>query len=316
MDNDKRKQQAAFVTAMLAALGPDDRFQLAAADVGTTWLAAEPLAANEQSIEKALTFLNDRISLGWTNLDRAIDDVLKKSPEHAQVIYIGDGIVSAGDTDPAGFVRRLEKRVKSQPESSRRTLHAVAVGNSHEMVALRGIARVGGGSIRTIQGEQTPASVASELLIELTQPSLRDVQVEFRGVKVAALYPESLANVPAGTQHILVGRYLPTGKDQTGEVVVTGRRGDEKVRYAATIRFHDAEEGNSFIPRLWARGHLDLLLSQGNSETIRSEIICWCWNPIAIANDLASRVVSRCAMANGSLPRAAITRTTNCSRRK
>src|SRR6202008_4612295 len=97
--------------------------------------------------------------------------------------------------------------------------------------------------------------------------------VEFRGLKVAAVYPDRLPNLPAGTQQILVGRYLPTGNDQQGENVVTGHRGSETIRYAARIDLKDAEAGNSFIPRLWARAHLDHLLAQGASQAIRDEII-------------------------------------------
>ncbi len=115
--------------------------------------------------------------------------------------------------------------------------------------------------------------VAKELLNEIAQPGLRDLNVEFRGVKVAAVYPDQLPQVPAGTQQILVGRYLPTGKDQQGEVIVTGKLGSEPVRYAAQIDFKDAEDGNSFIPRLWARAHLDHLLAQGQSAAIRDSII-------------------------------------------
>ncbi len=35
----------------------------------------------------------------------------------------------------------------------------------------------------------------------------------------------------------------------------------------------DAEQGNSFIPRLWARMHLDYLLQQGATPTIKDDII-------------------------------------------
>ena len=127
--------------------------------------------------------------------------------------------------------------------------------------------------MRNIGGEQTPQVVATELLNEIAQPGLRDLNVEFRGLRVAAVYPERLPNVAAGTQQILVGRYLPEGKDQVGEIVVTGMRGSEKVKYAARVNLKDAEEGNSFIPRLWARGHLDPLLAQGQSAAIRDDII-------------------------------------------
>ncbi len=274
MDSEKRKQQAEFVGSVLSSLGADDRFLLGAADVGTVWAFAEPAAPSAENITKAKAFLDERVSLGWTDLDRAFTEVMKKAPAVAQVIYIGDGIVSAGNTDPAAFVQRLGQILgQGNKHVVRHVLHAVSVGNSYESVVLKGIAKAGGGSVRTIGGEQTPQVVALELLNEIAQPGLRDINVEFRGLKVAAVYPDQLPNVPAGTQQILVGRYLPEGKNQTGEIIVSGRRGNEPVRFAAKVNLKDAEEGNSFIPRLWARAHLDQLLAQGSSDVIRDEII-------------------------------------------
>lgn len=275
MDAEKRKQQAEFVSTVLSSLGSDDKFQIACADVGTAWLSTEPLPATADNTAKARAFLEERISLGWTDLDRAFNDVIQKSPADSQVFYVGDGIVTASSTDPAAFVQRLKQLVatKDEVKNVRRTLHSITVGNSSESVVMKGIASMGGGSMRTITAEQTPQIVALELLNEITQPGLRDLNIEFRGVKVAAVYPDQLPNVAAGTQQIMVGRYLPEGKDQSGEIVVTGMRGTEKVRYAARFSLKDAEAGNSFIPRLWARGHLDQLLAQGQSTQIRDEII-------------------------------------------
>ena len=172
------------------------------------------------------------------------------------MIYIGDGIVTAGDADPARFRQAAGADVRRR-EAGRRPaggrFHAVTVGNSFESTVLKGIAASAAARSAAIGGEQTPQTVALELLNEIASPGLRDLNVEFRGLKVAAVYPERLPNLAAGTQQILVGRYLPTGKDQQGEIVVTGRRGTETVRYAAKIDLKDAEAGNSFIPRLWAR---------------------------------------------------------------
>ncbi len=276
MDAEKRKQQAAFVAAVLSSLGENDRFWLAAADVGTVWASKEPLVPTAANIAKTRDFLDGRLSLGWTDLAQGFEAVLKKAPPGAQVIYVGDGIVTAGESDPASFVkqlRRLVERAKPVGEKLDPVFHAVTVGNSFESTVLKGIAAINGGSVRNITGDQTPQSVALELLNEIAQPGLRDMKIEFRGLQVAAIYPDRLPNIAAGTQQILVGRYLPTGKDQKGEVIITGRRGSEPVRYAAHVDLADAEQGNSFLPRLWARAHLDHLLAQGESTSIRDEII-------------------------------------------
>ena len=66
----------------------------------------------------------------------------------------------------------------------------------------------------------TTEGLSRELLTEITRPGLKDINVEFRGLRVARVYPETLPNIPAGSQQILIGRYLPEGRDQTGEVVI------------------------------------------------------------------------------------------------
>jgi len=270
MNSRKRQEQADFVAALLASLGENDRFRLACCDVDTVWGIEEPTEVTDGTRERALTFLDKRRSLGWTDLDQAFEAVADKVGEGTDVIYVGDGIVSTGDADPAAFVNRLRAIFRKHGAGR---LHAVTVGSSYESIALRGIASIGGGSMRAINNETGPEATAFELLNELAQPGLTDVELEFRGVDVAAVYPERLPNIAAGTQQIVVGRYLPRGEDQQGEVIVTGKLGGEQVRYAAQIALAGAEHGNSFIPRLWARGHLDNLLQQGSSQFIQDEII-------------------------------------------
>ncbi len=89
------------------------------------------------------------------------------------------------------------------------TIHSVSVGSTYETVSLKSHGRDRRGSMRQITGDQTPSVVAHELLNEVLPAGLKDLAVEFKGLRVAAMYPERLPNLPAGTQQILVGRYLP-----------------------------------------------------------------------------------------------------------
>jgi tetratricopeptide (TPR) repeat protein/outer membrane lipoprotein-sorting protein len=270
MDSANRKTQAEFIGTVLASLGPEDTFNLATADVNCNWVFKKSVQASEENVQAARDVLEKTISLGWTDLDRLFASVVKRHQKNSHVIYIGDGVVTAGNSNPQEFAARL-KRLYSK--KSRSTFHSVSTGSSYESVVLKSIASIGGGSMRQIMGEQTASVVAMELLNEIAQPGLRDLNVEFRGVRVAGLYPETLPNLAAGTQQILIGRYLPDGKAQTGQIVVTGKRGTEDVKFVAEVSFADAEKGNSFIPRLWARQHLDHLLQQGSNQFIKDEII-------------------------------------------
>ncbi len=268
IDAGQRAAQATFVASLLASLSPKDTFNLATCDVTCDWAFVMPASAEASQVVAARDFLARRTSLGWTNLDVAFASALKQCGPKTHVVYVGDGIVTSGDGDPVAFAKRLRRLHQGGA-----VFHAVTLGSTYEAGVMKAIASLGSGSMRRISSEQGPPAIARELLAEIAQPALRDVKVEFKGFKAARVYPESLANVPAGTQQILLGRYLPDGKDQAGEVVVTGMQGDKPVRFTARASFKDAELGNAFIPRLWARMHLDSLLEQGASSAVKDEII-------------------------------------------
>jgi tetratricopeptide (TPR) repeat protein len=271
IDPSQRATQATFLGALLGALTPKDTFNVAASDVTCDWAFGQPTTAGATNIAAARDFLAKRTSLGWTNLDVAFASALKQAGPRTHIVYVGDGIVTTGDADPVAFAKRLRRLcdgIENHP-----TCHAIALGSSYESGVLKVIGSLGGGSVRKITSEQGPTAIARELLGEIAQPGLRDIKVEFKGLRVARVYPETLANVPAGSQQILLGRYLPEGRDQSGEVIVTGTQGGKPVRFSTSVSLKDAEEGNSFIPRLWARMHFDSLLDQGASDAIRDQII-------------------------------------------
>jgi len=277
MDAPSRRNQAEFISTVLGSLTPDDKINLATCDAACDWVFAKPVAADEKNIAAASSFLAGRVSLGWTDLDRAFASALAQCGPDGQVIYIGDGIITTGDADPVAFGKRLrrlcEKEASDAAVPPPISFHAVAVSSSFEPIVLKTIASLGGGSVRQISGEQTPPAVAVELLGEITQPAIRDLKVDFRGIRAARVYPDELPNLPAGMQQIILGRYLPEGADQAGEVIVTGTREGRPVKFSSRVSLKDAERGNSFIPRLWARMHLDSLLQQGASSVIKDEII-------------------------------------------
>ncbi len=269
IDAEGRRVQAEFVASLLSSLTPEDKVNLACCDVDCDWAFKTPVAANDENIKAARDLLTRRVPLGWTDLDKAFASAIGQCRPNTQVIYVGDGIVTTKDADPVTFGKRLKLLCQGKAVSC----HAVSVGSSYESIVLKTIASLGGGSVRQISGERTPQAVALELLGEISKPTIRDLKVEFKDIRTARVYPEQLPNLAAGTQQILLGRYLPQGVDQQGEVIVTGRQGGQPLRFHTRVSLKDAEQGNSFIPRLWARMHLDALLQQGASSAVKDQII-------------------------------------------
>lgn len=269
MDKTQRANQAAVLGALLGALTPKDTLNVAAADVNCDWVFEKPVPATPANVTAVQQFLEKRSALGWTDLDKAFASALAMTEPGIHVVYLGDAISTTGNADPVAFAKRLQRLY----EGKAGTFHAVALGSSYEPAALKAIGGLGGGSVRRVTADRPPQATALDLLTEIAAPSLRDLKVEFTGVRTARVYPEVLPNVPAGTQQVLLGRYLPDGKDQSGEIVVTGTLGGKPVRYTSKVSLKDAEQGNSFVPRLWARMHLDALLEQGRTESVKRDVI-------------------------------------------
>jgi predicted Zn-dependent protease len=281
MDREQRKIQDQFLSYLLGSLGKKDRFRLAAADAGAAWYApsstnaSEPvvpgIAPTEDTLGAARAFLDSRVSLGWTDMAKVAADVFKQASANMHIIFIGDCVDTAGDGDPSSTAKAL-KRIYEEA-GGKGTVHAVATGSSFEPAIVKALASLGGGSFRRLEGENPARTGAMNLLEELTRPGLRNMKVEFKGLRTARVYPEELPNLPAGRQQIILGRYLPEGADQKGMVIVTGERGGKMVKYEAPVILKDAVSGNAFIPRLWARLHLDMLLGQGQTPEVKADVI-------------------------------------------
>ncbi|MFH1530986.1 MAG: VIT domain-containing protein [Pseudomonadota bacterium] len=268
MDADTRRSQEAFLQVLLGALRPEDRFRLAACDATCVWADPDFVAADDGSRARALAFLGARESLGWTDLDALVQAALGASGPDVHVIYVGDGRHSAGDADTAALAARLGAMGKVKAAS----IHAVAPGNLVEPPVMAALAALGGGSYRQIRDGDGPRTAAREILQEILVPGVRDVRFTFEGFTTAKVYPEILPNLAAGTQHVVVGRYRPGQDVKAGRVVIRGRTREGERTWTEDVTFAGADQGNSFIPRLWARRYLDALL-QGGADVDRKERI-------------------------------------------
>ena len=271
MDATARQKQDAFLAGLLGALGEKDTFNIAACDVDANFFSEEPVAASEKEVWKALEFLAKRDSLGWSDLEGAFSSAMKRAGKGTHVVYIGDGVATTPGSNPEALAKRLVQMYKIQ--GSVGTFHAVAPGSTFETPVLKAVASLGGGSMRQMGTSNPPVQAALQLLLEMTRPGLRDMDIIFEGMRTARVYPESIPNLQAGTQQIVVGRYLPEGDTQTGKLRVSGVLDGKAQKFSAEVSLANAEDGNSFIPRLWARMHLDYLLQQGRSQAIKEDII-------------------------------------------
>ncbi|MHC4780968.1 MAG: VIT domain-containing protein, partial [Planctomycetota bacterium] len=268
MNGSSRENQIRFIDTLLSSLSEKDAFNVMTCDVEARWIFPEAVLNSASNREKAMAVLEDRLPMGWSDLEKAFRTVMDVIDATSQVIYVGDGVPTADKGDPEAFARVL-KRIYG----GKGVFHAVAPGTAHESTVLKAVAGLGGGSFRCVGGTTDAAMTAHELLEEIGFPVVKDLKVVVTGARAAALYPEAPPNLPAGRQQVIVGRYEPEDRELPCTMTVSGKLDGEEVRYVIEGRLPSSEAGNAFVPRFWARAHLDHLLAQGSNPDIRERII-------------------------------------------
>lgn len=259
-----RERQLEFVEALLASLGTHDTIQVATCDVVTRFAFPAPVVNDEANRAAALKFVLQREALGWSDLAGAFTECFQAAREQTQLVYVGDGIATLGDADPAKCADAITKAF-----AGRGRVHAVVPGNAQEPLVLRAITRLGDGTLHEIGGGSDATQVAAQLISDATDWRATDLKVEFDGVPVAAVYPETLPSLAMGEQQIVVGRY-DARTARRGTVRVTGRG---MAPLSLPIVLDDLGEKSSFIPRLWARHHMYHLLAQPASKATREQVL-------------------------------------------
>ncbi|MDA3874387.1 MAG: VWA domain-containing protein [Kiritimatiellae bacterium] len=205
-----------FLSAFLNGLGDQDRVQVMTFDTEAHWVTDSYTEMSSDNRQHIIEAVEKRNPLGWSDLDLAFSEVQKRIQGPAQVIVISDGIPTTRDADVQAWIERF-----SRMKFDDFTFHAVAPGNQYEAVVLKAMAGQGGGSWRRVDSED-PSATADSLLNELTTPAVKNLNIQFKGLDVAAVYPEQLPNLPVGSQQRIVGRYDASTGLQKGEVTVTG----------------------------------------------------------------------------------------------
>ncbi|MCA8969457.1 MAG: hypothetical protein KDC95_06725 [Planctomycetes bacterium] len=271
-----RTAQHKFVESLLQLLGPQDRFRLLTADSDVHAFAEDMRSPSQDGISDAITWLESRVSLGWTDLDATfarVQDIVsadasaRESDRPVIVVYVGDGVHTAGDGNAAALAARLQ----TEYASSKASYHAVAPSSSYEKSVLETIGRLGNGSWRELDANDVGSSAVA-LLRDAKSPALEDLEIQFEGLRTARVYPAVMPRIPQGMQQVVLGRYLPTSDSTRGRVIVTGKKDGRPARFEREVVLAGRGEGNSFVPRLWARKHIDSLIAEDSKNAHDSVI--------------------------------------------
>ncbi len=206
----------------------------------------------------------ERELLGATNLQAAFEAaaamIQEQQADNPHILYLGDGVATDGKTD-------IQPLLKAMPE--RATFVGIGVGKKVESRLLQAAADATGGMFATINPDEDIDWRVFDLLAALNTPRLTGVEVEFQdaaGRPVEAITYPSARALSAGEVLMVVGR---TTKSLPAKAVLRGTLGGKKFEQSYSLE--GAKSGAGYLPRLWAKLHIDELLKEGDKHKTEIE---------------------------------------------
>jgi Ca-activated chloride channel family protein len=273
MSGSKLAQAKAALHQLLGSLGERDRFRLLAFSNAVRVHSEGWATPGAGSLRDARTWIDALQADGGTNIAGALAEAFRlPTPEGRLpiVLFLTDGLPSVGEENPERIA------LQAETERGRARVFAFGVGHDVNTYLLDRLSAAGRGSTQYVQPGEDVEQALSLLAAKIQHPVLADLAIADAPVDLTEVYPRTLPDLFQGEELVVFGRYRIERDARDGQVRVTGRRNGRTERFAAAVSFPARQQGNDFIPRLWASRKLGFLTQQlrleGHSETLVEEI--------------------------------------------
>ncbi len=269
MEGEKLTQAKEAAQYVIEQLNPEDRFNIINFSTGMRSFAPELLAATE--VSGVETYLNSLEALGGTNISLALLEAVNQADNvrPTTIIFMTDGLATEGITDTNLLVDSIGQ---AAPNNVR--LFAFGVGDDVDTLLLDSLAQNHRGTTTYVRPFQSINEIVSAFYTKISTPVLADLSIDFGGMVVEQMYPQTLPDLFAGSQLVLVGRYRDGG---AATITLNGTVNGEPRNFVYDDQFFRLRSGDDFIPRLWATRSIGHLLTQirlhgENPELVQSVV--------------------------------------------
>jgi Ca-activated chloride channel family protein len=268
MDGVKFRQAQEALKFVLDHLNPEDRFNIIAFSTGVTQYASRLRSAEEAS--EAARWVDSLAAAGSTDIHRALQEAIFLADQErpAIIIFLTDGLPTEGITETEQIIENIRKSANSNVR-----LFAFGVGYDVDTYLLDTLAGENRGTTTYVTPEQAIDETVSGFYAKVSMPVLTDLELDFDDLVVYDVYPNTLPDLFAGTQLMLLGRYRGSGEV---DLTLEGDIVNDRVTYAYDNQEFRRFGGRDFIPRLWATRKIGVLLNQirlqgADEETVVTE---------------------------------------------
>jgi Ca-activated chloride channel family protein len=242
----------------LAALQPQDRFNVIQFDDSASSLFPQPVPASPEHVQQAVRWVRQLQADGGTEMLTALDLAFAAAASRdalSQVVFVTDGSVG-NEADVFRFI---------QGQLGPRRLFTVGIGSAPNQYFMRSAARFGRGTFTSVSSSNEVSSRMNQLWAKLDAPLMSQVGVDFGGDGQSEAWPARVPDLYRGEPLVVVaklGQAAPA-------VRVSGQRAGQA--FAAELPLPAASPALSErgIHRLWARRKIEDLMDRmtlGESE--------------------------------------------------
>jgi hypothetical protein len=213
-----RVKALGVLRSVLASLAPDDRVALLAVDLNAVRLTQSLVAPSGEAINQALAALERRVPLGSTDMREALDSALavyqnandadlSDAQRARSVVYIGDGVSSAGF-----FPLTTIRRIVGQYAQQRVNFNSYAIGPRLNGVLLAALANHTGGMLVTDEDSAGEKQLGSDLAAIVRGAVVWPVSIHTPEC-MSEVYPQQMPPLRFDRDSVLVGSLNPQAID-------------------------------------------------------------------------------------------------------
>lgn len=279
MAGDKIAQARKALSYCVKRLEEGDRFNVVRFSTGFDLVFDGLRSAAGDAKEEALKAIKKFKAAGGTNIYGALEQAIGMyekgdSQRPFVVVFLTDGL---GDRDREEIEQMLAEKTGGFRSEIR--LFPFGVGHDVNTKLLDSLATKYGGMPTYVQPGEDLEDSLGDFFAVFSQPVLTDVKIALPDdAGVTDRFPPAVGDMYHGRQLVLAGQYE---KGVSGRVVLTGRRGDEKVRYewddVSFASTGDKDDESDYVSRIWAGRKIAYLLDRirlnGESDEMVDEVV-------------------------------------------
>lgn len=282
-----------LVQAMVDRMPEGDRYELLACDSACDRMHGSLRLAGPDAAPAIKRFIESQDLSGASDLGGGIAaaagalNVGPYSDRQRVVIYLGDGIASAGELGPDRIVSAL------QPALDGVRVEALALGARADLLTLRAVAEAAAGDVTPVDVTDDPTLLARSLSLRVRYPALTGLSLSLPQ-QAYDVHPKQLPPLRPGQRIVVVGKLR--GPLQ-GEARLHG--GDFEQRFPLSLQAEAPTPGapERHLGRTWAQRQIEQLTRE-QGDAARDEIV-----RLSITHTVMSRYTSLLALENDAMYR-------------